>query len=205
MVQGRARRRVPRKGEGGVLVLDGRYAQARGADGKGLLLDAPARTRTVGCEAQRGRLPRGCARRSRGGGTHAEVRSQKAEESSAAWTCSEVFFGGERGSHRNHHRLVMRQPAHVTKQHTNSNFALPEGVILTGWMPSSPVVESKKRRKVWCGWTPLSVPCSATWKVSFSFSFGPKVTGSGRFVRDILFELFFSVRAERIKTCRVRL
>jgi hypothetical protein len=94
------------------------------------------------------------------------------------------------------------QVVHVEKQRTNSNFALPEGAILTGWMPSSPVVESKKRRKVWCGWTPLSVACSVTWKVSFKVSLGPNVTGSGRFVREILPELFFSVRV-RGNMCRV--
>src|SRR6266702_7068021 len=73
------------------------------------------------------------------------------------------------------------------KRRTSSNFALPEGVTLTGWMPSSPVVESKKRRKVWCGWTPLSVVWSVTWKVSFRVSLAPKTTVSGRFWREILY------------------
>ena len=73
------------------------------------------------------------------------------------------------------------------KRRTSSNFALPEGVTLMGWMPSSPVVESKKRRKVWCGWTPLSVVCSVTWNVSFRVSLARKTTGSVRFWREILF------------------
>jgi hypothetical protein len=53
----------------------------------------------------------------------------------------QVGGGGEVG-------LAVQAVLSIKKQRTSSNFALPEGVTLTGWIPSSPVVGSKKRRKV---------------------------------------------------------
>lgn len=140
------------------------------------------------------------ARRSRGGGRRVAARHRKAGESSGAWPYSDVFIW-ERGWVSEGQLGGM---CYGTAR-TSSNFAFPEDDIFTGWMPSSPVVESKKRRKVWCGWTPLSVSCSATWKVSFRVSLGPSVTGSGRFLREILLRLFHFVRVRRKYVSRTAL
>ena len=164
--------------------LGGRYARAPGAVGRKLLPGVPGREQTVGRGDRRGRLLRDCAQRSLGAEKHVAGRHQKEGESSGAWPYSDDFYLDldlEEG-------WVSRRPRWhmLRRKRTSSNFAFPEGAILTGWMPSSPVVESKKRKKVWCGWTPLSVASSATWKVSFRVLLGPSVTGSGRFEREIL-------------------
>jgi hypothetical protein len=69
----------------------------------------------------------------------------------AQWGCAGGWERARGFSHVLRLRVGVRglREKIIIIQRTSSNFALPEGVTLTGWMPSSPVVESKKRRKVW--------------------------------------------------------
>lgn len=64
---------------------------------------------------------------------------------------------------------------------TSSNLALPFVSIRTGWIPSSSVTSSQKRRKAWCGWTGSLVSSSITVNVIFSVSVEPTLKGSGIF------------------------
>ena len=83
------------------------------------------------------------------------------------WWTRHVLYGRKIG-------IDSRSSEH--ERRTSSNFAFPPEVTFTGWTPSSPETGSKKRRKVWCGWTPFP-SSSRTWKVTFSTSVGPRERG----------------------------